>query len=100
MLAGGAGGDDLSGDEGWDTADYTGRPEALTIDLDDQRDDGAAGEGDNVRTTVETVIGGAGGRQDHRQRRRRTTSTARAATTGSTAAPAATGCTAAPARTP
>jgi Ca2+-binding RTX toxin-like protein len=54
------GGDDIAGDEGWDTADYAGRPEALTIDLDDQRDDGAANEGDNVRVTVESVIGGAG----------------------------------------
>ena len=60
VLSGGAGGDDLSGDDGWDTVDYTGRPEALTIDIDDQADDGAAGEGDNVRATVEAVIGGAG----------------------------------------
>ena len=56
-----SGGDDLKGDEGWDTADYAGRPEALTIDLDDRRDDGATGEGDNARTTVEAEIGGAAG---------------------------------------
>ena len=60
VLGGGSGSDDLSGDEGWDTVDYTGRPEALTIVIDDQAGDGAAGEGDNVRATVETVIGGAG----------------------------------------
>jgi Ca2+-binding RTX toxin-like protein len=60
VLAGGAGGDELKGDEGWDTADYTGRREALAIDIDDRRDDGATGEGDNVRASVETVIGGAG----------------------------------------
>jgi Ca2+-binding RTX toxin-like protein len=60
VLAGGPGGDDLAGDDGWDTADYAGRPEALTIDLDDGRDDGAPGEGDNVRATIESIIGGAG----------------------------------------
>lgn len=59
VLVGGPGGDDVRGDDGWDTADYAGRPEALTVDLDDQADDGAKGEGDNVRATVEAVIGGA-----------------------------------------
>jgi hypothetical protein len=60
VLSGGAGGDDLSGDDGWDTVDYAGRPEALAVDIDDQADDAATGEGDNVRATVEAVIGGAG----------------------------------------
>ena len=61
VLAGGLGGDELSGDDGWDTADYAGRPEALIIDLDDKADDGARGEADNVRTTIEVIIGGSGG---------------------------------------
>ena len=60
VLAGGLGADVLAGEDGWDTADYTGRSEALTIDLDDQADDGAPGEGDNVTATSEVVIAGSG----------------------------------------
>jgi Ca2+-binding RTX toxin-like protein len=61
VLIGGLGADEIAGDEGWDTADYATRTDPLTIDLDDQRDDGARGEGDSVRTTIEAVIGGAAG---------------------------------------
>jgi Ca2+-binding RTX toxin-like protein len=53
-------GDELVGGNGTDVADYGSRPAApLTITLDNVADDGAAGEGDNVRSDFETVYGGA-----------------------------------------
>ena len=65
----GAGGDDtlrattgadtLIGGAGRDTADYKARSQPLTISLDDQRDDGEAGEHDDVRADVERVFGGS-----------------------------------------
>ena len=61
VLVGGGGADELAGDDGWDTADYSTRTDALVIDLDDQRDDGARGEGDNVRSSIDVVIGGTAG---------------------------------------
>jgi Ca2+-binding RTX toxin-like protein len=57
--AGGAGADTLSGGAGADTADYSSRTVPLTVSLDDQAGDGAAGEGDNVRSDIETVNGGS-----------------------------------------
>ena len=60
MLVGGLGADRLSGDNGHDTADYSARTAALTIDLDDQADDGELAEADNVTSSVESVIGGSG----------------------------------------
>ena len=57
-LDGGKRGDRLAGGEGSDTADYSGRNANLDITLDDSRNDGAAGEGDDVDSDVETVVGG------------------------------------------
>lgn len=57
--AGGAGADTLSGGAGTDTADYSGRTVPLTVSIDDQAGDGAAGEGDNVHTDIEAVNGGS-----------------------------------------
>lgn len=58
--AGGAGADSLSGATGTDTADYSNRSAPVSVRLDDIAGDGAAGEGDNVRSDIETVNGGAG----------------------------------------
>jgi Ca2+-binding RTX toxin-like protein len=54
------GADTMNGGAGTDTADYSARSAALTIDLDDDPDDGT-GENDNVNDDVETVKGGTGG---------------------------------------
>ena len=56
--AGGAGADVVAGGLGSDTADYASRTVALTVSLDDQPGDGAAGENDNIRSDVETISGG------------------------------------------
>ena len=78
-LDGGAGNDTLNGDPGddmltggtggrrastaapaLDTADYSARTVALTIDLDGAADDGETVEDDNVRPDIERVLGGSG----------------------------------------
>jgi hypothetical protein len=59
-LDGGLGSDLLNGGDGNDTVDYSSRTAPLTITLDGSWGDGQAGENDNVSTTVENVIGGAG----------------------------------------
>jgi Ca2+-binding RTX toxin-like protein len=51
--------DILIGGEGTDTADFSQRTAPLSIDLDDVRNDGQAGEEDDVRADVEGVIGGS-----------------------------------------
>lgn len=60
-IDGGLGADVFNGGGGFDLADYSGRSDAVTVTLDDGAGDGAAGEGDDVRTDVEDVIGGSGG---------------------------------------
>jgi hypothetical protein len=57
-LSGSVGADAIYGEAGADTASYEGRGEPLAVTLDATADDGAAGEGDDVRT--EGVTGGAG----------------------------------------
>jgi hypothetical protein len=53
-------GDQLVGGNGTDVADYSSRPAVpLSITLDNVADDGAAGEGDNVRSDLEIVYGGS-----------------------------------------
>ena len=52
------GDDTLLGGEGIDTADFSSRSTALTIDLDGAADDGERGERDNVEPDVENVLGG------------------------------------------
>ena len=59
-LDGGLGADDLSGGAGVDLADYSSRTENLALGLGDQPDDGAPGEGDNLRDDIEQVRGGSG----------------------------------------
>jgi Ca2+-binding RTX toxin-like protein len=54
------GADSYDGGEGNDTVDYSKRSAAITVTLDDVVDDGEPGEHDDVQSTVETVIGGAG----------------------------------------
>jgi Ca2+-binding RTX toxin-like protein len=49
----------MDGGTGNDTASYTSRGASVTVDLDGQADDGAAGEGDNAGTTVERIVGGS-----------------------------------------
>ena len=60
LLDGGAGPDLISGGIGIDTVDYSARTLAVSVDLDGVPDDGEAGEGDNVVTDVEDIIGGSG----------------------------------------
>jgi Ca2+-binding RTX toxin-like protein len=52
--------DTFIGGGGNDTVDYSGRTENLTITLDGQPNDGAAGENDLVSADIENVIGGLG----------------------------------------
>lgn len=56
--AGPDGADDMTGGAGVDKADYSRRPaHTVTVTLDGVADDGAAGEGDNVRPDVELAPG-------------------------------------------
>jgi hypothetical protein len=59
-LIGAAGADVFNGGAGTDTADYSKYKAALTITIDNNANDGASGEGDNVKTDVENVLGGSG----------------------------------------
>lgn len=56
----GPGRDTYNGGVGIDTVDYSARSEDLIINLNGSGDDGAAGEGDNVKADVENAIGGFG----------------------------------------
>ncbi|HEX8627525.1 MAG TPA: calcium-binding protein, partial [Catenuloplanes sp.] len=56
----GLGADDLDGGPGVDTARYDWEHPAVTVTLDGQANDGAAGEADNVRATVEGLHGTSG----------------------------------------
>jgi Ca2+-binding RTX toxin-like protein len=59
VLIGGAGGDVLSGGLGTgDTADYSTAGGAVTVTIGAAADDGEVAEGDDVKTSVENVIGG------------------------------------------
>ncbi len=60
VLDGASGGDSFVGGTGFDTADYSARTVALTIDLDGAADDGETVEADNVRPDIERVLGGSG----------------------------------------
>jgi hypothetical protein len=59
--AGANGADTFSGGGDTDTVNYGGRTTAVTVTINDAANDGAAGEGDNVRTGVENVTGGSAG---------------------------------------
>lgn len=60
-LDGGSGADDLRGGAGVDAATYGDRTVGVTVTVDEQANDGAAGEGDNVHRDIEAVYGGNGG---------------------------------------
>src|SRR4051812_18581485 len=57
---GGAGADTFAGDTGQDVADYRTRTTALSLSDDGVANDGAAGEGDNIGTDVDDLLGGSG----------------------------------------
>ena len=60
LLDGGGAGDDFDGGDGTDTADFSEKQLSAVIDLDNVADDGTGGDGfqtDNVRSTIEAVIG-------------------------------------------
>jgi hypothetical protein len=54
------GADRVLGGPGADSADYSARTAAVRLTADGAADDGAAGEGDDVAATVETLVGGSG----------------------------------------
>ena len=60
VLDGGLGADVLNGGAGTDTVTYASRTAAVTATIDGAANDGVAGEGDNVKTDIENLIGGAG----------------------------------------
>lgn len=59
-IDGGEGGDTISGGYGDDTVVYATRTAAVSVSLDDLANDGAAGEGDNVRPSIDRAVGGSG----------------------------------------
>jgi len=60
QLAGGLGADDLRGGPGRDTLSYEDADDGVSVSLDDRPGDGAAGEGDDAHSDVETLVGSAG----------------------------------------
>ena len=60
FLVGGPGADVLSGGEGFDQASWYEHSDPLTLSIGDGANDGAAGEGDDIRADVEEVAGGDG----------------------------------------
>lgn len=59
-LDGGTGADWMSGGAGDDSADYSDRSGDVLAGIGQIPDDGERGEGDNVQSDIETVIGGSG----------------------------------------
>lgn len=60
VLIGEGGADILNGRDGRDTADYSARTAPVSVSLNGTADDGEAGEGDNVGSDVEILVGGSG----------------------------------------
>jgi hemolysin type calcium-binding protein len=60
VMDGQGGADIFAGQNGTDRADYVSRTGPVTVSLDGQANDGAAGERDNVLDDVETIRGGSG----------------------------------------
>jgi hypothetical protein len=60
VLEGGLGGDMIAGGDGHDRADYSSRTAALVVGIDGAAGDGAAGENDNVTSSIEEIAGGGG----------------------------------------
>lgn len=61
VLVGGFGADAHVGGGGVDNASYADTEVPLVVSIDGAANDGAPGEGDNVKTDVETLTGGAAG---------------------------------------
>jgi Ca2+-binding RTX toxin-like protein len=59
-LDGGAGPDVFGGGDGVDTGNYQSRANGVAVTLDGTAGDGEPGEGDNVQTDVENLLGGSG----------------------------------------
>ena len=57
----GYGDDFLSGHEGMDTVSYQGYSAPVTVTLDREYNDGAAGQQDNVLNDIEIIVGGSAG---------------------------------------
>ena len=60
VVDGGEGPDSIGGGYGHDRVVYAARTAAVAVSLDGVANDGAAGEGDNVRPSVDDIIGGSG----------------------------------------
>lgn len=60
LLDGGTGADTLIGGAGVDRVSYAGRTTSVTASLDGAANDGAAGEGDRIHSSVENLTGGSG----------------------------------------
>ena len=60
-LDGGAGADSIAGDGGDDTVTYASRTAPVSVAIDGQANDGEAGEGDSVASTVDVIVGGSAG---------------------------------------
>jgi Ca2+-binding RTX toxin-like protein len=58
VLQGGTGADSMAGGPGMDKADYSDAPTGIDVTIDDVANDGTPAEGDNVKTTIENVLGG------------------------------------------
>jgi uncharacterized delta-60 repeat protein len=61
VMIGGSKADQFSGGTGFDTANYSLRTSKVTVSINGSSDDGASGEGDNVQSDTEEVIGGSAG---------------------------------------
>ena len=62
-LVGGAGGDVFEGEAGYDNADYSAATVPLIVSIGGGANDGAAGEGDEVKAGIERITGGTAGDQ-------------------------------------
>ena len=58
-LINGSSPEDFDGEEDSDTADYSAETLGIDVTLNETADDGAGPEGDNIRDSVETVVGSA-----------------------------------------
>jgi Ca2+-binding RTX toxin-like protein len=56
-------GDDVHGGPGVNAVLYANRTEPVNVTLDNQANDGAAGDGDNIHTDIEQIYGGSGDNQ-------------------------------------
>jgi Ca2+-binding RTX toxin-like protein len=61
ILTPGSGDDEINGGSGLDSVDYSTRIAPLDITIDNNKNDGSAGELDNVHLDVERVYGGSAG---------------------------------------